>query len=193
MRTTRNRSVVVLCVDGPRRGSVAGTTARETGCATPPPNYTGLARQSPRVRRQESLESVVAGRVRRGAVYRGALDARRRLTRRGAGRTRANHRSRCQYEAPRDVVQRQFTATRPNALWVSDFTYVATWRGFVHVAFVIDVFARRIVGWRASTSMRSALVLDALEQALSARDIDRPLIHHSDRGAQLGFNGSSLH
>ncbi len=68
-------------------------------------------------------------------------------------------------EPPRDLVQRNFTATRPNQLWVSDLTYVATWRGFVYVAFVIDVFARRIVGWRASTSMRSDLALDALMPA----------------------------
>ena len=71
-----------------------------------------------------------------------------------------------------------------NQLWVSDFTYVATWRGFVYVAFVIDVFARRIVGWRASTSMRSDLALDALEQALYDRETDAGLIHHSDRGVQ---------
>jgi putative transposase len=69
-------------------------------------------------------------------------------------------------------------------LWVSDFTYVATWRGFVYVAFVIDAFSRRIVGWRASRSMRSDLALDALEQALYDRDTDAGLIHHSDRGSQ---------
>lgn len=67
---------------------------------------------------------------------------------------------------PLDLVQRNFTATRPNQLWVSDFTYVATWSGFVYGAFVTDAFSRRIVGWRASTSMRSDLALDALEQAL---------------------------
>jgi putative transposase len=83
-----------------------------------------------------------------------------------------------------DLVQRNFTATRPNQLWVSDFTYVATWRGFVYVAFVIDAFSRRIVGWRASRSMRSDLALDALEQALYDRDTDAGLIHHSDRGSQ---------
>jgi transposase InsO family protein len=87
-------------------------------------------------------------------------------------------------ERPQDLVQRNFTATRPNQLWVSDFTYVSTWRGFVYVAFVIDVYSRRIVGWRASTSMRTDLVLDALEQALYDRETDRPLVHHSDRGAQ---------
>lgn len=85
---------------------------------------------------------------------------------------------------PLDLVQRQFTAERPNQLWVADFTYVATWRGFVYVAFVIDVFSRRIVGWRAHTTMRSDLVLDALEQALHDRETDGALIHHSDRGVQ---------
>ena len=96
-------------------------------------------------------------------------------------------------ERPLDLVQRQFTATKPNALWVADFTYVATWRGFVYVAFVIDVFSRRIVGWRASASMRSDLVLDALEQALYDRETDAGLVCHSDRGVQGGFNRSSQH
>jgi putative transposase len=87
---------------------------------------------------------------------------------------------------PADLVERNFTATRPNQLWVSDFTYVATWRGFVYVAFVIDVFARRIVGWRASASLRTDLALDALEQAIYDRcDSDTgDLVHHSDRGTQ---------
>jgi transposase InsO family protein len=85
---------------------------------------------------------------------------------------------------PADLVDRNFTATRPNALWVSDLTYVATWRGFVYVAFVIDAFARRIVGWRASSSLRSDLALDALEQALYDRETDGRLVHHSDRGTQ---------
>ena len=87
---------------------------------------------------------------------------------------------------PADLVDRQFVATRPNQLWVSDFTYVATWSGFVYVAFVIDVFARRIVGWRVSASMRTDFVLDALEQAIYARrgDALTGLVHHSDRGTQ---------
>ncbi len=87
---------------------------------------------------------------------------------------------------PLDRVNRQFKADRPNQLWVSDFTYVSTWVGFVYVAFVIDVFARRIVGWRVSRSMRTDFVLDALEQALYARQPERDasLIHHSDRGSQ---------
>jgi transposase InsO family protein len=85
---------------------------------------------------------------------------------------------------PGDLVNREFKANRPNELWVADLTYVATWTGFVYVAFVIDVFARTIVGWRASGSLRTDLVLDALEQALYARpDTDR-LVHHSDRGSQ---------
>jgi transposase InsO family protein len=85
---------------------------------------------------------------------------------------------------PVDLVQRQFTATKPNQLWVADFTFVATWRGFVYVAFVVDVFSRRIVGWRAHTSMRTDLVLDALEQALHERQTEAGLVHHSDRGVQ---------
>jgi transposase InsO family protein len=87
---------------------------------------------------------------------------------------------------PADLVDRHFVATRPNQLWVSDFTYVATWAGFVYVAFVIDVFARRIVGWRVSASLRTEFVLDALEQAIYARcdDTVGDLVHHSDRGSQ---------
>jgi putative transposase len=96
---------------------------------------------------------------------------------------------------PLDHVRRQFKAPRPNTLWVSDFTYVATWAGFVSVAFVIDAYARRIVGWRASRTAHASFVLDALEQALHGR---RPLhrgglVHHSDRGSQGGFNWSLQH
>jgi len=88
-------------------------------------------------------------------------------------------------ERPLDLVDRNFAATRPNELWVSDLTYVATWQGFVYVAFVIDAYARRIVGWRASSSLRSDLALDALEQALYDRRVnDGELVHHSDRGVQ---------
>jgi transposase InsO family protein len=87
-------------------------------------------------------------------------------------------------ERPADLVQRQFQADRPNQLWVADFTYVATWAGVVFVAFVIDVFARRIVGWRVASSMRTDLVLDALEQALWSRTGTEGLVHHSDRGSQ---------
>lgn len=87
---------------------------------------------------------------------------------------------------PQDRVNRVFRAERPNQLWVSDFTYVSTWQGMVYVAFVIDVFARCIVGWRVSSSMHTDFVLDALEQALFARQSGRDgeLIHHSDRGSQ---------
>ena len=96
---------------------------------------------------------------------------------------------------PLDHVNRQFHAPAPNMLWVSDFTYVATWTGFVYVAFVIDTYARRIVGWRVSRTAQASFVLDALEQALHDR---RPvqgsrLVHHSDRGSQGGFKRSSQH
>ncbi len=85
---------------------------------------------------------------------------------------------------PLDKVNRQFHAPAPNVLWVSDFTYVATWQGFVYVAFVIDVFARRIVGWRVSRTATAGFVLDALEQAVHQRQPGSGLTHHSDRGSQ---------
>jgi putative transposase len=101
-------------------------------------------------------------------------------------------------ERPVDLVERDFTASAPNRLWVADFTYVATWSGVVYVAFVIDAFSRRIVGWKADTSMRTSLVLDTLEMALWTRDragmpISAGLIHHHDNGSQLGLNRSSQH
>jgi putative transposase len=86
---------------------------------------------------------------------------------------------------PLDRVNRDFKAPGPNVLWVADFTYVATWSGFVHVAFVVDAFARRIVGWRVSRMATAGFVLDALEQALRARrPVEGGLVHHSDRGVQ---------
>ena len=94
---------------------------------------------------------------------------------------------------PLDKVNRQFKAPAPNMLWVSDFTYVATRQGFVHVAFVIDAFARRIVGWRVSRTAHAGFVLDALEQAVHQRQPRSGLVHHSDRGSQGGLNRSSQH
>jgi len=120
----------------------------------------------------------------------------RRLDLRGAVRDRAFKTTTVpDLAAPRpaDLVQRRFRATRPNQLWVADFTYVASWQGFVYVAFVIDVFARMIVGWRVSASLKAELVLDALEQALHARADTNGLVHHSDRGTQGEFNRSSQH
>ena len=87
--------------------------------------------------------------------------------------------------SPRDLVNRAFKAERPNQLWVADFTFVSTWQGFAYVAFIIDVYSRFIVGWRVSRHMRTDFVLDALEQALHARQpAPHRLIHHSDRGSQ---------
>jgi putative transposase len=99
---------------------------------------------------------------------------------------------------PADLVRRQFSPPAPDRLWVADYTYVPTWAGMVYVAFVIDAYSRRILGWRAATSMKTALVLDALEQALwTRRRSGRPdlagLIHHTDAGSQGGFNRSSQH
>ena len=113
-----------------------------------------------RLMRQEGIRGVVRGR-------------RTRTTRPDAAQ-----------EKPLDRVQRRFTASRPDELWVADFTFVATWAGFVYVAYVIDVFARRIVGWRASRSMNTELVLDALEQALYGRRPEHGLIQHTDHGSQ---------
>ena len=93
---------------------------------------------------------------------------------------------------PADLVERDFSASRPNRLWVADLTYVATWSGFVYVALVIDAFSRFLVGWQASRSLRTDLALDALEMAIWRRQAQlEGLVHHSDRGGQLGFKGSS--
>ena len=95
---------------------------------------------------------------------------------------------------PLDLVERSFGASDPNALWVADITYVATWSGFAYAAFVIDVFSRRIVGWRVATTLRASLALDALEMAIWSRNepLDG-LVHHSDRGVQGELNRSSQH
>jgi putative transposase len=165
------------------------------------------ARRSPRVQRDDTLRSEIQRvwddhhqvygprKVWKQLLREGVRVARctvRRLMRamglRGAVRGRAwiPTTQASETPRPRDLVDRQFVATRPNQLWVSDFTYVATWSGFTYVAFVIDVFARRIVGWRVSASMRTDFVLDALEQAIYARRgaALTGLVHHSDRGTQ---------
>jgi putative transposase len=94
-------------------------------------------------------------------------------------------------ERARDLLQRDFTATRPNEKWVADLTYVRTWNGFVYVAFILDCYSRMIVGWQLATHMRAELVLDALEMANGLRRPDAGLIAHSDRGSQGGFIWSS--
>jgi putative transposase len=99
---------------------------------------------------------------------------------------------------PLDLVDRHFAATAPNQLWVADFTYCPTWSGMVYVAFVFDVFSRRVLGWRAATKMTTPLVLDCLEQAIWTRKRDgvsdlSGLVHHTDAGSQGGFNWSSQH
>ncbi|NLT53495.1 MAG: IS3 family transposase [Actinomycetales bacterium] len=101
-------------------------------------------------------------------------------------------------QRPADLVKRHFTPRRPDRVWVADFTYVATWSGIVYVAFVIDAFSRIILGWRVSTTKKTALVLDALEQAIWTRARQgvtelTGLVHHTDAGSQGGFNRSSQH
>jgi transposase InsO family protein len=128
--------------------------------------------------RRESIDSArcTVARLMRGLGLQGVVRGRVTKT------TVSNSAAPC----PADRVNRQFHAPRPNALWLSDFTYVATWQGFVYVAFVIDAYARRIVGWRVSRTAHASFVLDALEQALHDRWPlrDGALIHHSDRGSQ---------
>jgi len=95
---------------------------------------------------------------------------------------------------PADLVERDFSADRPNQLWVADLTYVATWSGFVYASFVIDAYSRFIVGWQTSRSLRTDLALDALEMAIwCRRDRLDGLVHHSDRGSQTGLNRWSQH
>ena len=128
------------------------------------------------------MAAAEARRGERGALHGRAADA-------GHGPAGRRARKAGQNDGERQLgalsAHRQF-APRPNALWVSDFTYVATWQGFVYVAFVIDTFARRIVGWRVSRTAHAGFVLDALEQALCERRPVRGggLVHHSDRGVQ---------
>ena len=101
------------------------------------------------------------------------------------GRTRRTTVAAATSSRPADLVERSFAASRPNALWVADLTYVATWTGFAYTAFIIDVFSRRIVGWRVATTLRASLALDALEMAIWSRNEPlHGLVHHSDRGSQ---------
>ena len=131
--------------------------------------------------RRQGLAAAPARRHGGGALHGRAADAAAGLARRAPRQGRCAPPCRdAKAPCPLDRVNRQFKAERPNQLWVADFTYVSTWQGFVYVAFVIDVFARRIVGWRVSSSMHTDFVLDALEQALYARQPERDgsLVHH---------------
>lgn len=100
------------------------------------------------------------------------------------GKTIKDHASRQGQPCPLDRVNRQFRVPAPDVLWISDFTHVATWQGFIYVAFVVDAYARRIVGWRVSRTAHAGFVLDALEQAAHQRRPEAGLVHHSDRGSQ---------
>ena len=129
-----------------------------------------------KVWRQLRREGIAVARCTVERLMRRAGSARRACAARWCARRCRDAKAPC----PLDRVNRQFRADRPNQLWVADFTYVSTWQGCVYVAFVIDVFARRIVGWRVSSSMQTDFVLDALEQALYARrpERDGADLHH---------------
>ena len=169
--------------------------AREAEPERVPPRVRRDAELSPEIRRvwEENFEVYGARKIWRQLGREGVAVARctverlmRRLGLQGVvrGGKRRTTISADGADRPADLVKRQFIATRPNQLWVADFTYVATWAGFVYVAFVIDVFSRRIIGWRVARSMQTDLVLDALEQALWARSEAKGVVHHSDRGSQ---------
>ncbi len=123
-----------------------------------------------RLMRQEGLEGVRRGKKRRTTIADEAA-----------------------LERARDLLQRDFTATRPNEKWVADITYLRTWNGFVYLAFILDCYSRLIVGWQLATHLRTDLVLDALEMANGLRQPGAGLIAHTDRGSQGGFNWSSQH
>ena len=144
-----------------RRGR-SGTTAAGR-------NSAGVGRATAGLRAAEGLEAAAPRRPPRARCTVERLMREMGLRARFADARGQSRRRPTRRQRPADLVERQFVATRPNQLWVADFTYVATWRGFVYVAFVIDVFARRIVGWRVSASLRTDFVLDALEQAIYER------------------------
>ena len=193
---------------------------REQGCPIAPSTYYDAAGRGPsaRARRDELLKTAIA-RVHEEnyAVY-GARKVWLQLNREGTAVARCTV-ARLMRELglrgvrrgkrvrttiadpaaarPADLVGRQFSPPAPDRLWVADYTYVPAWSGMVYVAFVIDAYSRRILGWRAATSMKTALVLDALEQALWTRRRDgrdlAGLVHHTDAGSQGEFNRSSQH
>ena len=170
--------------------------AGEAGLALKPEIAPGLRGELRGLRRAQGLAADAARGLRRGPLHGRAPDAaswacRASIRGKPVRTTISDKAAPC----PLDQVNRQFQAPAPNRLWVSDFTYVATWTGFVYVAFVIDAYARRIVGWRVSRTAHAGFVLDALEQALHERrpPAGRRLVHHSDRGVQGGFNRSSQH
>ena len=175
-----------------RGGPQPGIGENEAGCHSAAGDYARLGRELQGLRGSQGLASNAARRHRCGALHRYPIDAadgpRGAVRGKPVKTTISNPATPC----PADHVNRQFRAPRPNRLWVSDFTYVSTWSGFVFVAFVIDTFARRIVGWRASRTAHTDFVLDALEQALHDRRPARQagLVHHSDseylRAGSLG-------
>jgi transposase InsO family protein len=172
-----------------RRAAAGLDTPVDAGAAGRRPEARGRARirrELRGLRRAQGLAADDAGRLSGRPLHSRAVDARDGLSRGDPGQPVRTTISDKAAPCHLNHVNRRFYAPAPNMLWMSDFTYVATWAGFVYVAFVIDTYARRIVGWRASRTAHASFVLDALEQALHDR---RPahrggLIHHSDRGSQ---------
>ena len=166
----------------------------QAGCGAHGRDPARVRGELPRLRRAQGLAAARPRGDRGRPLHGRAADAGDGLGRGGARASKVRTTFRDQAApCPLDRVNRQFKAPRPNRLWVADFTYVATWAGFVYVAFVIDVFARRIVGWRVSRSARADFVLDALEQALHER---RPFAGQRPRlslGSRIAIREHSLH
>ena len=179
-QSTRSRPGAAACPSAARRKAAQGDLACMGGQLPRLRHAQGVATAPTRGIRRCTMHRVA--RLMSGMGLRGAIRGRRFKTTVPANVA----------DCPLDLVKRDFAAERPTQLWVSDLTHVATWRGFVYVAFVIDAFSRRIVGWRVSNSLKSDLALDALEQAICEREEaqrDR-LVHHSDRGVQY-LSGSA--
>jgi putative transposase len=190
LQGSADRPMHLLCPRRTSGGSRQTPGPRATGCGAATCDPAGMGRELPSLRRAQGLAPAPPSGGRCGPLHDRTADARNGLVGAVRGKPRKTTVSNRAAPCPLDRVNRQFQASAPNALWLADFTYVATWQGFVYVAFIIDAFARRIVGWRVSRSARTDFVLDALEQALYAR---RPvgqggLVHHGDRGVQGGFN-----
>jgi Integrase core domain len=169
--------------------AVAGQCGRTAGGEAAAGHCPGASPELQRLWRPQGVVDVEPGRHRGGSLHGGAVDEAARPAWGAPGPDGANHLLDPAAACPADLVQREFNPSRPDALWVADFSYVPTWAGLVYAAFAIDAFSRRILGWQVATSMRTELVLDALEMAIWTRQragVDElsGLVHHSDAGSQ---------
>jgi transposase InsO family protein len=186
------------CCQSPRPPTMrpdAGSRRRER-CAIPSSgrDHPGPGRARGRLWGWQGLAAAAPRRVRGGPLHSGAPHGRAGPGGRAPWQAHKTTTPDTSAARPADLVARDFSAARPNQLWVADLTDVASWSGFVYVALVIDAFSRFIVGWQASRSLGTDLALDAVELAIWHRQAQlEGLVHHADRGSQPGFKGSSQH